>query len=50
MAERGLREQRIRMFAALIEPGNAASEAVFRSLGYEILPIVYARRKLHPGV
>ena len=50
IAERGLREQGIRMFAALIEPGNAASEAVFRSLGYEIQPIVYARRKSRPGV
>ena len=50
MAERGLREQGIRMFAALIEPGNAASKAVFRSLGYELYPIVYARRKSHPGV
>lgn len=48
--ERGLREQGIQMFAALIEPGNAASEAVFRGLGYEILPILYARRKAHPGV
>lgn len=50
MAERELREQGIRMFAALIEPGNPASEAAFRSLGYEVQPIVYARRKSHPGV
>jgi ribosomal protein S18 acetylase RimI-like enzyme len=48
--ERGLREQGIRMFAALIEPENSASEAVFRALGYEVLPILYARRKSHPGV
>lgn len=43
-------EQGIQMFAALIEPGNAESEAVFRSLGYDILPIRYARRKTHLGV
>jgi len=48
--ERGLRAQGIQMFAALIEPDNAASEAVFRSLGYEILPMLYARRKSRPGV
>ena len=46
LAERGLREQGIQMFAALIGPGNAASEAVFRALGYEIEPMVYARRKV----
>jgi N-acetylglutamate synthase len=49
-AERGLRDQGMRMFAALIEPGNDGSEAVFRSLGYDILPIVYARKKAHPGI
>jgi hypothetical protein len=38
------------MFAALIEPANKASAEVFRSLGYEVQPILYARRKLHPGV
>lgn len=50
MAERELRKQGIQMFAALLEPGNAESEAVFRSLGYDILPIRYARRKTHLGV
>jgi ribosomal protein S18 acetylase RimI-like enzyme len=48
--ERDLRSQGIRMFAALIEPANKASAEVFRSLGYEVQPILYARRKLHPGV
>jgi len=50
MAERELRKQGLQMFAALIEPGNDASEAVFRALGYDILPIWYARRKVHRGV
>lgn len=50
MAERELRKQDIQMFAALIEPGNAESEGVFLSLGYDILPIRYARRKTHRGV
>jgi ribosomal protein S18 acetylase RimI-like enzyme len=49
-AERGLRARGMRMFAALIEEGNDASEATFRSLGYDILPIRYARKKVHPGV
>jgi len=47
--ERGLRSQGIRMFAALIEPANKRSAAVFRSLGYEVQPMLYARRKLHPS-
>jgi hypothetical protein len=38
------------MFAALIEPGNEGSEAVFRALGYEILPILYARKKANAGI
>ena len=50
ICERGLREQGIQVFAALIEPDNVASEAVFRGLGYEIDPMLYARRKIHPGV
>ncbi len=48
--ERVLREQGLKMFAALIEPENRASEAFFRSLGYEILPILYARKKLRENV
>ncbi len=50
LCERGLREQGIQIFAALIEPENSASEAVFRGLGYEIHPMLYARRKIHAGV
>ncbi|HYY47077.1 MAG TPA: GNAT family N-acetyltransferase [Thermoplasmata archaeon] len=49
-AEKGLRARGMRMFAALIEEGNEASEATFRGLGYEILPIRYARKKAHPGI
>jgi len=49
-AERGLRARGVRMFAALIEPGNSASEAVFLGLGYKIDTMVYARRKLHPDI
>jgi ribosomal protein S18 acetylase RimI-like enzyme len=48
--ERVLRAQGLQMFAALIEPENEASEAFFRSLGYEILPILYARKKLRKSV
>lgn len=48
--ERALRTKGIQMFAALIEPGNNASVRVFRSLGYEILPMVYARKKRNQGV
>jgi ribosomal protein S18 acetylase RimI-like enzyme len=33
-AERALKEQRITVIAALIEPGNDASLALFRKLGY----------------
>lgn len=46
-AERELRKEGLEMFAALIESGNRASEAMFRDAGYEILTIRYARRKLH---
>lgn len=48
--ERVLRNQGVKMFAALIEPENKASEAFFRSLGYEILPILYARKKFRESV
>ena len=50
LCERGLREQGIQIFAALIDPDNSPSEAVFRGLGYEIHPMLYARRKIHAGV
>ena len=49
-AEGGLRKKGIQMFGALIEPENAASEAVFRSLGYDVDPILYARRKLRADI
>lgn len=49
-AERELTNQGIQMFAALVEPGNVASEVLFRALGYDILPMQYARRKIHRGV
>ena len=48
--EGGLRSQGIRMFAALIELDNPTSAAFFRSLGYEVGPILYGRRKSHAGV
>ena len=38
------------MFAALIEPKNRASVALFRSLGYDTWKIIYARKKRHPAV
>jgi N-acetylglutamate synthase len=44
-AERGLRAQGMRMFAALVVPGNESSEAFFRASGYDILPMTYARKK-----
>ena len=46
----GLLSQGIEMFAAFIEPGNRASETVFRRLGYELMPMTYARRKLRDEV
>jgi len=48
--ERALRARRIEMFCALIETDNVASEAVFRSLGYKIVRLSYARRKLRDGI
>lgn len=48
--ERRLRRMGIEMFAALIDPGNQASEAVFRALRYSATSIVYARRKLRKDI
>ncbi|HEX9286140.1 MAG TPA: GNAT family N-acetyltransferase [Thermoanaerobaculia bacterium] len=48
--ERALRARRMEMFCALIEPDNAASKAVFRSLGYRVDRLAYARRKLRDDV
>ena len=48
--DRDLRTQGIEMFAALIEADNPVAEAVFRALGYELLRMTYARRKLRDEV
>jgi len=45
-----LRKKGLEMFAALIEPENQASEAFFESQGYDILPIIYARKKRRESV
>ena len=45
-----LRKKGFEMFAALIEPENEASAAFFRSQGYDILPIIYARKKRRESV
>ena len=50
LCERRLRAMGIEMFAALVEPGNEASEAVFQDLGYEVTRLTYARKKLRPEV
>lgn len=48
--EASLRSAGMEMFCAIIEPDNGASEALFRDLGYEIMPMIYARRKLRDEV
>ncbi len=45
-----LRKMGLEMFAALIEPENEASAAFFQSQGYDILPIIYARKKRRESV
>ena len=45
-----LRQNGVDMFAALVEPENKASAAFFRSQGYDILPITYARKKRRESV
>ncbi len=49
-AERGLRAQGMVIFAALIEPDNVASQALFAKLGYDTQGILYYRRKLHDEI
>ena len=49
-AERGLRRQGMEMFAALIDLPNRQSVALFRSLGYDLGKLWYARKKRRPGV
>ena len=48
--ERGLRRQGMDMFAALIDTDNPRSVALFRTLGYEVWRLWYARKKRHRGV
>ena len=48
--ERRLRRQGLEVFAALIEADNRASAALFRSLGYDVTTLYYARKKRRPGV
>ena len=48
--ERGLRRQGMEMFAALIDLPNRESAALFRSLGYDVGKLWYARKKRRPGV
>ena len=45
-----LQKKGLEMFAALIEPENETSEAFFGSQGYDILPIIYARKKRRESV
>lgn len=48
--ERALRKEGVEMFAALVEPENRTSENVFRKLGYDLVAMTYARRKLRDEV
>lgn len=48
--ERRLRREGMDMFAALIDRDNRASVALFRSLGYDVWKLCYARKKRHPEV
>jgi ribosomal protein S18 acetylase RimI-like enzyme len=49
-AERRLRRQGMDMFSALIDADNRASASLFRSLGYDVTKLYYARKKRRPGV
>lgn len=48
--ERRLRLQGMEMFAALIDEGNRPSVALFRSLGYDVGKLHYARKKRNPEI
>lgn len=48
--ERGLRDQGLEMFAALIDFRNLKSAALFDSLGYKVGKLWYARKKRRTGV
>ena len=50
-AEASLREQGIEIFAALIEPGNDVSLAVFEAAGYQDWPgIHYVSKRDRPDI
>lgn len=44
-AEEALRERDIHVIAALIEPGNTASLALFRKAGYAEMPVHYLSKR-----
>jgi ribosomal protein S18 acetylase RimI-like enzyme len=47
--EAGLRNQGLGIFAAHVEPGNAASAALFESMGYrDDVPVRYFRKLIDP--
>jgi len=48
--ERRLRQRGMEMFAALIDVPNRESFALFRSLGYDVGKLWYARKKTRQGV
>jgi len=48
--ERRLRRQGMEMFGALIDLPNRGSVGLFRSLGYDVGKLWYARKKQRPGV
>ncbi|TLZ49580.1 MAG: GNAT family N-acetyltransferase [Methanobacteriota archaeon] len=45
-----LRRQGMEIFGALIESDNRASASLFRSLGYDVSKLYYARKKRRPSV
>ncbi len=48
--ERRLHRQGMEIYAALVESDNRASRAVFRSLDYDLVTLVYARKKRRPDI
>ncbi|OGS48982.1 MAG: hypothetical protein A3K68_07450 [Euryarchaeota archaeon RBG_16_68_13] len=48
--ERRFLRQGMEMFVAVIDAGNRTSRALFRSLGYDLWNITYARKKRRPDV
>ncbi len=46
-----IRAHGIEIVAALVEPENAASQVLFKRLGYQAdVPVVYFRKRSHPDV